>query len=90
MSATDMVASPNGWRERLRQAVGGDIVELRYVPLGSGFDFLVIHRPGGRDRALARFVEALGGPDIPDFDVRTIEVEAAKARSDELRDYLAV
>jgi hypothetical protein len=85
--------SPNGtegWRERLREAVNDDLLEVRYCQRGEDVYFLLVHRPGTRIAALNSFLDAFLGAGVPPFDIRTIDVDRAAAEAESLRQYVAI
>ncbi len=88
MAAPDRAVA-DGWVLRLRESLNDDLVEVRYAPHGEGFDFLLIHGPDRMREAIGRFLDALGGPDMPPFDIRTAEAGAV-LNFVELDDYVSV
>jgi hypothetical protein len=82
-------ASTSSWKQRLRQAVDDDLLEVRYKVI-DGIDFLLVHRPGGREEAIKRFIEAMRGPDMPPFEIGTLEAGTALEEFDERRSYVEV
>lgn len=77
MNAPDASASPEGWRKRLRAAVGDDLLEVRYCTRKSQVDFLLFYRKGRRRDAIGRFLEALPSDYTLEFDFRRLKPDPA-------------
>lgn len=62
------------WLKELRAVLGDELVDVRCVREGEGYDFLLVYSPGNDRSALERFVEAFNrAPDIPPFDLISFE-----------------
>ena len=62
------------WLRELRSEIGDELVDVRCVRAGEGYDFLLVYSPGNRDSSLERFVEAFKrAPDIPPFELMSYE-----------------
>jgi hypothetical protein len=79
-----------GWRQRIREAVNEDLLEVRYCQRGDDVYFLLVHRPAARMPALERFLDALRGDDMPSFDVRMLDEAEVAGQHELMRDYSAV
>jgi hypothetical protein len=62
------------WLKELRAALGEELVDVRCVREGEGYDFILVYSPGNDRASLERFVEAFNrAPDIPPFDLMSFE-----------------
>lgn len=62
------------WLRELRSEIGDELVDVRCVRVGEGYDFLLVYSPGYYDTALERFVEAFKrAPDIPPIELMSYE-----------------
>jgi hypothetical protein len=63
------------WVAVLRAAMGGELIDVRCVAEGDGYDFIVVHAPGARRAALGRFLAALRADEAsPPFEFMLFEV----------------
>ncbi len=77
------------WQRRLRDAIGGSLLDVRTRQEGDAVDFLLVHRSGGRRAAICAFSDALvEAGEVPPFDIRTADESAAGA--DEYRRYVSL
>ena len=91
MNASGPPDLTRGWKARLREAIGADIVAVKYCPTSEGVQFVLMHSPGRRADALARFLEALReAEDSPDFEVRIVEAGSAQSEQTDVREYVSV
>jgi hypothetical protein len=77
-----------GWRQRIREAVNEDLLEVRYCQRGEEVDFLLVHSDGARVPAIDRFMDALLRGDLPPFEIRTIAAREAATEMESLRHYV--
>ncbi len=62
------------WLKELRAAMGGELVDVRCVREGEGYDFLLVYSPGNDRASLERFLDALRrASDTPPFDLISFE-----------------
>lgn len=77
------------WEQRLRDAIGESLLDVRTRREGDAVDFLLVHPHGGRRAAICAFSDALtAAEEIPPFDIRTVDEDTAGG--DEYRPYVSL
>jgi hypothetical protein len=86
---TDGAPQSEPWLARLRDVLGGALLDVRVLREGEEVDFLLVHPRGEWRAAIRAFSEIIVECNsIPPFDVRTADRDAADA--DEYADYVSL